>query len=462
MAYLLGNGTVITVDQERRIITDGAVVTRGNEIIDLGKTREMREKYPDTEFIDASEHIIMPGFIDGHVHLAQAMIRGCADDLNLIDWLAKRVWKLQGNYTEEDGKASAELCILEMLKSGTTTFAETLLATHYGFEGIIQTILKSGIRGALAKSIMDLSTYATKENIMDRGMVEDGEKCFAEALEMHKKWEGAGDDRVFIWLGPRPVGSSTKELLERVGIVSRERNMGIHIHFCEVKEDVHYIREHFNMGPGDFAEKIGLLGPKTLLVHGVWIEEEDIDFIKKHSATVVHNPTCNMKVASGFSPVPRLLEKGVNVSLGCDGGPSNNTYDMLWEMKMAACIHKGKTLDPEVVPAEKVIEMATINGAKSLGLDHLIGSLEKGKRADIVTIDCTAPHLVPDLNPVSTVVYAANGQDINHVLVNGQMIVKQGEILTMDEEEILYKVRVQARKLLAKTNINVKSSWPTL
>lgn len=462
MGFLLGNGTVITVDQKRRIIKDGAVVTRGDRIIDLGKTSAMRAQYPEKEFIDVKDHIVMPGLIDGHVHLAQAMIRGCADDLSLLTWLSQRVWPLQGLYTEEDGKTSAELCILEMLKSGTTSFAETLLATHYGFEGIIEAVLQSGIRGTLAKSVMDLSTYATKDNIMDAGMVEDREQCLREALEMHKKWEGAGNGRVFIWLGPRPVGSSSKELLEEVSALARERDMGIHIHFCEVREDVHYIRDKFNVSPGEFAAQIGLLGPKTLLVHGVWLDELDIDHIKQGGATVVHNPTCNMKVASGFSPVPLLLEKGVNVSLGCDGGPSNNTYDMFWEMKMAACIHKGKTLDPEVVPGEKVIEMATINGARSLGLEEEIGSLEVGKRADIITIDCSKPHLVPDLNPVSTIVYAASGQDVNHVLVDGKMIVKEGQIDTMDEEKILYQAKQQAHKLLQRADLTVASPWPTI
>jgi cytosine/adenosine deaminase-related metal-dependent hydrolase len=460
VSYLIGNGIVLTMDRERRIIYDGAVAIEGNQIVDVGKTKELQAKYDDSRFIDASNHIIMPGLIDCHVHLAQALIRGCADDLSLIDWLSKRVWVFQGNYTEVEGKLSAELCILEMLKSGTTTFAETLLASRYGFDGIAETVLKSGIRGVLAKSVMDISTYATKKNIMYPGMIEDGAACLEEALAMHKKWNGAGDGKVFVWLGPRPVGSTSKEMLTTVGLLAKQKDMGIHIHFCEVQEDVKFMKENYGLRPGEFAESVGILGPKTLLVHSVWITPEDMQTIKPYHSTIVHNPTCNMKVASGFCPVPELLDTGINVSLGCDGGPSNNTYDMLREMRMAACIHKGKTLNPEVVPAEKVLEMATINGAKALGIDHMVGSVEIGKRADVILINCNKPHIVPNLNPVSTVVYSACGQDVDYVFVDGQMVVQKGEILTMDEELILKTSREQMKKLADRVGVDIRPRWP--
>ncbi len=462
MSYIIGGGQIITLDPERRIINDGAVLVEENKITDIGKAKDLKEKFPKKEWIDVTGHIIMPGFIDGHVHLAQAMIRGCADDLNLIDWLSKRVWKLQGNYTEEDGKTSAELCILEMLKSGTTTFAESLLAGRYGFEGIIEAVINSGIRGALAKSIMDKTTYREEESIMYPGMVEDGKECLEQAISLHKSWEGAENDRVFIWLGPRPIGGSTPELLEEVGKVAKERNMGIHIHFCEVEKEAKFIKENFKINPGAFAERMGILGPKTLLVHGVWLEEEDLEYIVKSGSTLVHNPAANMKVALGFSPIPQLIKMGGNIGLACDGGPSNNTYDMLQEMKMAACIHKGITLDPEVVPAEKVIEMATINGAKSLGLHSLIGSLEVGKRADLITINCEKPHLTPNPNPVSTIVYSATGKDVENVIVEGKILVRNGEVLSMDEEKIKFQAKKQVKSLLERTNTKIPPMWPVV
>lgn len=462
MDVILGGGTVVTMDAERNIIHNGAVVVEENRIVEVGKASTIKENYEQKEWIDMSRHIIMPGLIDTHVHLAQAMIRGCADDLNLIDWLSKRVWLLQGNYIEEDGKTSAELCILEMIKSGTTTFAESLLAERYGFEGIIEVVVESGIRGALAKSIMDITTYREGESIMYSGMVEDGQECLKQAISLHEQWDGAEGQRVFIWLGPRPIGGSTKELLEEVGIVARERSMGIHIHFCEVEKEARYIKDVYGISPGLLAEEMGILSPKTLLVHGVWLDEDDFAPIFRNGSTVAHNPIANMKVALGFPPVPQMLESGINISLGCDGGPSNNTYDMFREMKMAACIHKGNNLDPEVVPGERVLEMATINGARALGLEHLIGSLEKGKRADIVAVDCHKPHLIPNLNPVSTLVYGATGQDVDHVMVEGKWLLKNGEMLSMDEEHITFQAKERVKELLKKTKTDIPPRWPVL
>ncbi len=211
MGYVVGNGVVITVDEKRRIIKDGAVATDNDRIVAIGKTDEICKKYPDFEFVDAKDHIVMPGLINGHVHLTQALIKGCADDTSLVDFLQHRVWRLMGHYEQHDAKVSAQLCALEMIKSGTTTFAETLLTYKYGLDDITQVIIDSGMRGFLAKSVMDMATYAARDNIMDPGMVEDGDECLRQAVEWKAKYENAGDGRIHIWLGPRPVGSSTKE-----------------------------------------------------------------------------------------------------------------------------------------------------------------------------------------------------------------------------------------------------------
>lgn len=460
MGYLLIHGTIITVDRDRRIIHDGALAIEGRDITDIGKTEDLLARHKDKEIIDARQGIIMPGLIDCHVHLAQALIRGCADDLALVDWLSKRVWVLQGNYTPYEGRVSAELCLLEMIKSGTTTFAETLLASRYGFDGIAAAVLKSGMRGALAKSIMDVSTYADRDNIMYPGMVEDKESSLEEALAMHQKWDGAGAGRLSVWLGPRPLGSSSAELLKEVAALARDKNMGIHIHFAEVREDVEFIERTFKKKPGLLFDELGLLGPRTLLVHSVWLTPEDMEIIQQKGATVVHNPSSNTKCASGICPVPELLEGGVNITLGCDGGPSNNTYDMFWEMKLTACLHKVNKLDPTVVPSERIMEMATINGARALGLDHMIGSLETGKRADVIVIDCNKPHIAPNLNPVSTVVYAAQGQDVDTVFVDGQLVMRNRQVMTMNEGAILEEVRHAAANLIKKAGIAPRSGWP--
>lgn len=454
------HATIITMDPKRRIITDGAIAVAGDRIVAVGKTDEIAKDYLQEERYDCRGRIIIPGLIDGHVHLAQALIRGCADDLSLISWLADRVWPLQGNFDEEDGRTSAELCILEMLKSGTTAFVETLIVERYGFDGIAEVVQRSGIRGVLAKSVMDIPTYAAEKSIMYEGMREDRDRSLQQALSMHEKWDGSAHGRIRVWFGPRPLGGSTPELLMEISRLARERSMGVAIHFVEIREDVDYIRREFGVSPVELLEQLGLLGSHVLLIHAVWLGDEEIAKIAETGTHVVHNPSSNMKLASGFAKVPQMLEAGIKVSLGCDGGPSNNTYDMFREMKLAALIHKGYTLDPTVVPAEIVLEMATINGAIVMGMEKEIGSLEVGKKADLVVIDMDKPHLTPSPNPVSTVVYCASGSDVELVMVNGDIVVRDGRVLTLDDETVLRTARERAEKLYVRAGIQIKSQWP--
>ncbi len=463
MNGIIGNATLITVDESRRIITDGAVVIRGSLIEDIGKTGEMTKKYPGYAFYDMSGHVVMPGLVNAHVHLTQALIKGCADDVSLIDFLAGRMWRLMGSYTEEEARVSAELCLLEMIKSGTTTFAETLLLSRYGLSGITDAVISSGMRGMLAKSVMDIATYASREdNLMDPGMVEDGDECLRQAVEWKRKSENAGDGRVNIWLGPRPVGSTTKEMLQKVARTAREHDMGIAIHFCEVKQDVQLMRGQYGQAPGDFAESCGILTDKTLLVHSVWLKPDDMEIIKRNGSSVVHCPASNLKLASGFCPVPELLRAGVNVCLGTDASTCDNAYDMFDAMRLAAIIHKGRLLDPLVIPAETAIEMATINGAKAIGKEHLIGSLEIHKKADLIAVDMRGVRISPNLNPVSAIVYSAKGSDVDHVIINGEFVVKDNEVLTMDEKNVIQRAEETIVQVLKKTGIQNRSRWETV
>jgi cytosine/adenosine deaminase-related metal-dependent hydrolase len=461
MAYIIGNATIITVDSKRRIINDGAVAINGSSIEAIGPTDELRGKYKNHAFHDMNNHIIMPGLINSHVHLQQALIKGCADDVSLIEFLANRVWRMQGDFNEEDSRISADLCILEMITSGTTTFAETLVLSRYGLQGTTQAVVDSGMRGVLVKSVMDVGTYAARDNIMYKGMVEDGDECLKQAIEWKARSENAGDGRVNIWLGPRPVGSTTKEMLEKIAKTAREQDMGIAIHFCEVREDVKLMRDVYQMAPGDFAESVGILRDNTLLVHSVWLTDDDIRVIARTKANIAHCPASNSKLASGFCRVPELLEAGVNVCLGTDAATCDNAHDMFDAMRLAALIHKPRLLNPLLVPAETAIEMATINGAKALKKDHLIGSLEVGKKADIITIDLDHPRLVPNVNPVSAVVYSAKGSDVDNVIIDGKWIVENRQILTMDQKAVMEKAKQAIVALHKKTGVENRSRWAT-
>ncbi|MBO0781808.1 MAG: amidohydrolase [Ktedonobacteraceae bacterium] len=457
---LFQNATIITMNAARDIITDGALVTQDNRIVALGKTRELLERYPDEETIDVDGKLIIPGLIDTHVHLAQALIRGCADDMELIQWLCDRVWVLQGNFTHDDGYASARLCIAEMLKSGTTTFLESMLAHRYGFDGIAQAVEESGARACLAGIVMDIGTYATKDNAMHPGMIESRETSLLGVLDMHSKWQGAANDRIHVWFGPRTPGGVTPELYREMSGYARQRDMGITMHLAEVEADKIFLQERYSLSPVDFAESVGLLGPKSVLVHMIWLTDADIVKLAATRTTVSHNPSSNSKLASGVCKVPQMLLSGVNVALGCDGGPSNNDYDLIREMKLAAILHKGVTRDPLIVPAETVLEMATINGARALGLEHEIGSLEVGKKADLVVIDLNRLHTTPSPNPVSSLVYAATGGEVDMVVVDGQVVVEQGTLLTMDEQEIIEQAREHASLLYRRAGIDIKPKWP--
>ena len=347
-----------------------------------------------------------------------------------------------------------------MLKSGTTTFLETMLASRYGLDTIPEVIRDSGIWGYVSKLIMDVPSYAGKGNIMCHGMREDLSTTLREAREMYAKWDGAEDNRIKIWLGPRAVGGSSEEALWAVVSLAKEFRTGINIHFCEVKEDQVFIREKYGCSPTQFLERIGMLGSHVLLIHTIWVEPEDIERIAATGTNVVHNPSANAKMGSGIAKIPDMIRAGINVVLGCDGGPSNNTYDLIREMRMGSYLHKGVSMDASIMPAETMLEMVTVNAAKLLGAEREIGSIEPGKRADLTAVHMRRPHLVPALDPVTTLVASANGSDVSHVMVDGRLLVRQGKVVTMDEKGILKRAAKAAKSLYARTGVKVPIAWP--
>jgi len=459
---LFTNATIITMNPTRAIITGGAIAIKDNRIAAVGKTDALLRQYSGDQVIDVKGKLIIPGLIDTHVHLAQALIRGCADDMALLQWLCERVWVLQGNFTHDDGYVSARLCIAEMLKSGTTTFLESMLAHRYGFDGIARAVDESGIRACLAGIVMDIGTYATQSSSMHPGMVESRETSLFGVLDMHSKWHGAANDRVHVWFGPRTPGGVSSELYREMSDYAHQRDMGITMHLAEVEADKIFLNEKYGLSPVYYAESVGLLGPKTVLVHMVWLARADIDKLAETRTSVSHNPSSNSKLASGVCKVPQMLASGVNVALGCDGGPSNNDYDLVREMKLAAIIHKAVTNNPLIVPAETVLEMATINGARALGLEQEIGSLEAGKKADLVVIDLNRLHTTPSPNPISSLVYAATGAEVDTVVVDGRIVVEHGQLLTMDENEVMEQAHQHAGALYRRAGIEIKPTWPVL
>jgi len=457
---LLTKSTVVTMNYRREMIKDGAVAIEGNKIIDIGKTEKIKSSHKADFEIDCEGKLILPGFVDCHVHLAQALIRGCADDLPLIPWLRERVLPLQGTYTHKDGELSAKLCCIEMIKSGTTTFVESLLHWRYGFNEVAKVVKEIGIRGVLSKSLMNLRGYADQPNAIPESMAEEGETTMRQTVEMLKKWHGKANNRIHVWFGARTPGACTVDFYREMGERASKYKTGITIHLGEVKQDIKYLRKRFKMTPMEFMRHCGLVGPHVIYAHGVWIPPKDFKILRETGGTVCHCPTSNLKLASGFAPIPEMLEAGVNVALGCDGGPSNNCYDMIREMKLAALVHKARFLDPEVLPAETVLEMATLNGAKATLWKNELGSLEIGKLADIIVVDQRRPHLVPVRNPISNLVYAANGCDVDTVIIDGKIVMRGHKLRTMDEQDIVEKAMEAGIEVDGRLGLSIGSKWP--
>ncbi|KAE8378652.1 hypothetical protein BDV26DRAFT_261293 [Aspergillus bertholletiae] len=459
---LYTHATIITVDANRRIIEDGAIRVQDDLIADIGKTATLKTKYPDDEECDLAGRIVIPGLISTHMHTAQTLLRGAADDLELVSWLCERIWVLQGNFTAEDGYAAARLSIGEMLKSGTTCFLESMFADRYGFDGLARAVEESGIRGCLGKIVMDIARYAKDDAwAMHPGLVEDRETSLLGTLQMWEKWNGKANDRIRVWFGARTPGGVSDTLYREMTSLSREKGIPITMHCAEVRADRDFFAS-VNHTPMSYCDSVGLLSPSTVLVHMVHLDGDDIKRLAGSGTHVAHCPTSNAKLASGICRVPDLQHAGVNIGLGTDGAPCNNTCDLLQEMKLAGIIHKSISYDPTAVPAESVLEMATINGARALGLEDHIGSLEIGKKADFVAIDTRRIHLQPWFNPVSAVVYTATGRDVDIVVVDGKMLVRDGELLTMDEQEIIREAQRRSQEVVARAGLKdrVKARWP--
>ena len=420
---------------------------RGPAFSHLGRKAELR--------ISARGMAVIPGLIDTHIHLAQGLLRGCADDLSLVDWLQKRVWPIQGCFTEEDGRVSAELSMLEMLRSGTTSFVGVDVVSRYGFDGIARSVAKAGMRGALAKTIMDSPGYGRKPSIMPPGLVEEKDACIREAKSMIRKWNKVKGGRVRTWMAPRSLGGCSEGLYREVAELAQEFDTRITMHLAEVREDVKYAKENFGSTPFEFIEKVGLAGPHSLFAHMVWLTDSDIRSVARTNSNVAHCPSSNLKLASGIPKVPEMIEAGANTGLGCDGAPCNNSYDMIREMKLAAVIQKARLLDPLSMPATTVLEMATINGARGIGMESEVGSIEVGKMADLVLINLKKPHLVPYRDVVSNIVYSAMGSDVDSVMIGGDFLLSGGKALTLDEEKIMNEAQTHQDELISRSGVKV-------
>jgi cytosine/adenosine deaminase-related metal-dependent hydrolase len=456
---ILDNCTAVTLNGRREIVTGAAVAVVGDSIAAVGKSAEVREQYPGEPVRDLHGWVVMPGLVDGHFHLPQTLLRGAADELPIPRWMGERIFPLEGAFTPEDARASARLAVLEMLKAGTTAFLETLILGRHGLDELSEAIAETGIRAVLPRGVTDGGGYLDSAPLHG-GLEESPDEALADAVAVAARWKGS--DRIRIWLGPRSTGGCSEELLRRMVELARAEGMGLCQHYAQSAGEPGFIRERFGASQGEFLERLGMLGPDVVLLHCTALEPEDIEALRGTGTHVVHCPTGPAKVGNAVTPVHELLQASVNVALGSDGAPANNGCDMIRDLKWVGYLQKLRQRDATVVPAETILEMATLGGARALGLDGLTGSIEPGKRADLIVIRTDGPHWTPNLNWVSNLVYASSGADVDTVIVDGDVLMEGRELKKLDEERIIRGARERSAGVFARAGVEVPQPWPVL
>jgi 5-methylthioadenosine/S-adenosylhomocysteine deaminase len=438
-SILIKNGTLLTIAQDDAVVT-GNLLIRGSRIASIGE----EVKGADV-VIDASGCVVMPGFVQTHIHLCQTLFRGAADDLALIDWLKKRIWPMEAAHTAASVRASARLGIAEMIKGGTTS-ALTMETVNHTAEAF-RVVEESGFRATVGKCMMD------KGDDVPDALHEETESSIQESLALLTEWHGRADGRIRYCFAPRFAVSCTRELLERVGRLARERGVMIHTHASENRTEIEMVEREAGERNVAYLHSLGLTGKNVALAHCVYLDDNELWILANTGTHVVHCPSSNLKLGSGIAPIKEMLERGISVSLGADGAPCNNRLDMFTEMRTSALLQK-VFHGAEVLSAARALRLATIDGARALGLEREIGSLERGKRADIILINLDRLHSTPRPTDItSAIVYSAQACDVRTVIIDGHLVMHDRELLTLNEQEIIKEANLESKLLQERAGI---------
>jgi len=429
---LVENGVVLTIDGEKEIIENGAVAIEKDKIVAIGSVDEIKKTFSALKKIDVKGGIIMPGLINTHTHLAMSLFRGLADDVALEDWLGKYIFPLEDEFINKDSAyIGSMLSCVEMILSGTTTFCDM-----YFFEKETGSVAeKIGMRGVIGEGIVALGE---KDE-------ENWERKKLLTLELMKKFKKS--KLISIGVKPHSPYTCTANILQKAKNFAKENGLICVIHLAETKKEFIDFKKEKNMTPVEYLDSLGLLDENTLAAHCVWMEKNDFKILKERQVKISHCPQSNMKLGSGVAPIVKLTKNNITVSLGTDGSASNNTLDMFSEMKSAALLAKVSNLDPRVLNARQVLRMATIEGAKALGKEKEIGSLEVGKKADLIVVDIRSPHLTPIYNYYSHLVYSTKGSDVETSIVNGKVVMEKRKFKGIDVGEVMEKVNALSQKI---------------
>ncbi|HUQ32122.1 MAG TPA: amidohydrolase [Pyrinomonadaceae bacterium] len=430
---IVRGGTIVTMDASRRVIEDGSVAIKGGRILAVGTRSEVDEKYVASETIDARGRVVIPGLINGHGHVPMTLFRGLADDLDLNEWLTKYIFPAEAkNVTEEFVRVGTRLGLAEMIRGGTTTYCDM----YYFEDAIADETQKAGMRGVLGETVIDFPVADNKT----------WPEAMAYTEKFLKKWKG--NALVVPAIAPHAPYTVSEEHLKAVRALSDRMGAPIVIHVAETRKEVDDLLQSKGASPVDYLARIGFLNSRVIAAHVVHVTPEEITVLKRLGVGVVHNPQSNMKLASGVMPVPQMLAADLDLGLGTDGAASNNDLNMWEEIDTTAKLHKLIARDPKVVTAEQAFEMATIRGARALHMEREIGSIEKGKRADLVLVDLDDLNQTPLYNIYSHLVYATKADDVRTVIVEGRVIMRDRRLLTLDEQDIKARARIFREQII--------------
>src|SRR5256714_4443371 len=435
---IIKGGTVVTMDRSRRIIDDGGIAVSRGRIVAIGPRAEIERAYTSRQRIKAAGKVITPGLINGHTHVPMVLFRGLADDLDLQEWLTKYIFPAKAkNVTEEFVRVGARLGLAEMIRGGTTTYCDM----YYFEDAIADETFKAGMRGVLGETVIDFPVADNKT--YDEGL--------AYSERFINKWKG--NALIVPAIAPHAPYTVSEDHLKAARALSDKLSAPIVIHISETKREVDDSVKAKGASPVDYLNRIGFLNDRVIAAHMVWPSDEELGLLKKLGVGIVHNPQSNMKLASGTAPVPQMLKDNLPVGLGTDGAASNNDLNLWEEMDTAAKLHKLISQDPKVVTAEEAFEMATIRGARALHLDKEIGSIEKGKRADLVIVDLDDLNQTPWYNIYSDLVYATKADDVRTVIIEGRVVMRDRRLLTLNEEAIKADARRYRNRVMQSVGI---------
>ena len=438
-SILIKGGTFVTMDTKNSIVQGDLLIDNGR-IVSVGATVKLADVT-----IDATDCAVLPGFVQTHVHLCQTLFRGAADDLSLIDWLKERVWPMEAAHTAESIKASARLGIAELIKGGTTCALTMETVSHT--DEVFRVVEETGFRATVGKCMMD------KGDDVPSALREETESSINESLALLDAWNGKANQRIHYCFAPRFAVSCTRELLTRVASLARERGVMVHTHASENRTECAMVEAETGLRNIAYLDALGLTGRHVALAHCVHIADDEMDILAKTATNVVHCPSSNLKLGSGIAPITNMLARGISVSLGADGAACNNRLDMFTEMRTAALLQKALH-GPEVVTANQALRLATIDGAKAMGLDKEIGSLEPGKKADVILVRLGQLHTTPRrAKPVSSLVYSAQESDVETVIIDGLLVMQNRKLLTIDEAGALGDADREAQLLINRAGL---------